>query len=471
MAAWQKEGGLIIGRGFDAGGFLGKLKAWIVKIPTNGGPGWYIVDDQSALGTNPYIVVSDVNFPYANANKHKIVVFGLPTASAGFVNINCYHFHDTTGHVSSGEWARYQLRTVDAGQFSYDFRGGPEGLCISSRNGSTIDNFIIDEWTGPDDTIVLEPTTKTGTLSANSRVETGDNNNQVSNYDLLTGVGPNLDAVGKLYFSVVVSGSNSIINIYKDSARLQLIGHTANAATIGSVAVTADNSSGLGGNIRRDAVVANDVDIEVDFSLVLGAGEGANFTVGNYYFFYDFAASGIRLIYFKVRFINTDSLVPDYIGAASTPLNAGAVVAAYPHRFACLGNYHPSFGTIPWGFLPYYSVPGGEYAALAGGIGSSGPRAAFIGNGGIAISNPDDLGYYRATELLIYESANGNSPSGTRNRIYGTFKNVYLGSNTAMQVFTDGRTLDNGLDYFDISHQAILSGNEAWLIRDTTSTS
>lgn len=467
MASWQKEAGSCVGRGFDAGGFLGKLKAWIVKTAINGGPGWFIVDDQSALGVDPYIVVSDKNFPYSNSNKHKILQIKLPTATAGVIYVVGYHFWDATAHspVNNQLYGYYQLRTVDAGTFSYDFRGGPECICISSRNGSTIDNCLIDEWVGPDDTIILESESHTGTTTLGTYLEANDNNNQLSGYEKLTGYGPLLDANGKLYFSITFSTPNIGVNIYKDSARTQLVGHitSANYTPGNTVSITADNASGLGGTLRIDAKVANDTDIEVDFTITLGSGQGANFTVGNYYFLFNYSSSQVNIAYCKVLAISGDKLIVDWLGANVMP--SGAVIGPYPHRFALLGNNYPQTGAGSlWGFLPYYSCPASEIPTSAS---FQGPQAGINYNNMITIVNPDDLNYYRASELQLYEVSNGPNQSGTKNRVYGVFKNNFYSSTAAMAAFTDGRTLDNGLNYFDLFH----SGSFAWIVKDSTSLS
>lgn len=462
MAAWRKESGSCVGRGFDSNGFLGKLKTWIVKVPSSGGPGWYIVDDQSALGTNPYIVVSDKNFPYTNANKHKILQIILPTSTAGVILINAWHFWDASGHTGVGAdtWGRYYLRTVDASTFSYDFRGGPEGICLSSRNGSTVDNCLIDEWVGPDDTIVLESNSHTGTTQFQSHIEAGDNNNQLSGYQNITGYGPHLDASGKLYFNIVISGSNHTVNIYKDSARTQLIGHAGPTTSLSNVSITADNSSGLGGTIKFDAHVANDTDIECDYSITLGSGQGANFTVGNYYYLFYFYATALCMAYAKVLGISGDKLILDWIGSNIIP--AGGIIEPYPHRFAMFGNYRTTSPGSQWGYLPYYSVQRFELPSFSTNF----PRASIMCNALYATTDPDDLQYYRATELLVYESAaGGNNPVGC-NRHYGVFKHFFISTQTGMQVFTDGRTFDNGLNYFDISHTSVF-GSDAWLVQDS----
>ncbi len=454
MAAWQKESGTCTGRLFTGGGFLEKFKTWITKVPVSGGPGWFIVDDQSSSFLNPYIVISDKNFPYTNAAKHKILKVQLVTGVAQRMQVDAFHFWDTVTHGGiAAAWGTRYLRAPDTGS-AYDFRGGPECLCITSRDGSQIDTCLLDEWIGPDDTYVLQPESATGTTTLATFIEAGDNNNQVGNYHLLTGYSGLLDANGKLYFKVTTSGANSQIDIYKDAALTLLIGHCGMSSTIGNVGVTEDNASGLGGLLQRTSIVANDLDISCDFSLTFGVGQGSNFTVGQFYFLYHYSATGVTTAYLKVISITGDKIIPSYTGNGVMP--SGAIMSPYPHRFILWGNNSSGTSNTIICNIPYISTSAGEMINN---------NVAPFANTIYGITNPDDRLYYRASEITFYEQ------SGTGRRHYGVMKHLYLCSSTAMAVFIDGRTLDNGLNYFYILNTTFLISLDAWIIQDTTSLS
>jgi hypothetical protein len=89
-------------------------------------------------------------------------------------------------------------------------------------------------------------------IVANAAVEAGDTNNEFSGWDSITGIIPatNTDAAGILYANVVDdTGGFWHVDIYKDAARTSLVGHTATYNTTGAKAIVADGASGLGGTI------------------------------------------------------------------------------------------------------------------------------------------------------------------------------------------------------------------------------
>lgn len=149
MAAFQIEKGTYVGSGFGSGELLALFKAWVVKSPANGGPGWSMLDDQSSLGSDPYIVVSDIQNPSAN-EAHKVL--RLTRSSSDTILLQAYLHWDSSSHVGYGWWAGYQngsLQTAGAPR-KYDFRGGPETIIINTQNsgGGWEDMTILDEWLG-----------------------------------------------------------------------------------------------------------------------------------------------------------------------------------------------------------------------------------------------------------------------------------------------------------------------------------
>lgn len=102
--------------------------------------------------------------------------------------------------------------------------------------------------------------------------EANDGDNQLSGYDGITGLSwaVNTDADGKIYLEIVDDGGGYYhVDLYMDGAKSLLVGHTGTYSGAGSQAITADNSSGLGGTITVDAVVGADADIAVTFPFVI----------------------------------------------------------------------------------------------------------------------------------------------------------------------------------------------------------
>lgn len=96
--------------------------------------------------------------------------------------------------------------------------------------------------------------------------EQGDDDDQLSGYEGLTGVtGDNTDA-GRLYFAItkLVGVANYDIDIYKDSAMTTRVGYVS-TGVVGSNAVTSDGGSGIGGTITLDQYVADTTAIAVEF--------------------------------------------------------------------------------------------------------------------------------------------------------------------------------------------------------------
>ena len=99
-------------------------------------------------------------------------------------------------------------------------------------------------------------------------VEAGDNNDQLSGWDNITGValGTNTDGGGRLHATITRENGTANVQLYKDAARAagDLVGHTTSAGT-GPQTIIEDNGSGLGGTITVDAVVVTDSDINCTY--------------------------------------------------------------------------------------------------------------------------------------------------------------------------------------------------------------
>lgn len=148
MALFKKLVGSCTGKGFvanDANGLLKNFYDWI----NSGVAGWNVWDDRQ---TNPdyYIVICDD--PSPTVNKVAAPGSGLPPKfiqigynETGFIYIKTWMWWDNSTHVGIGLWDGRKLHTVDSGVFGFDFRGGDECMMISTIDGTTIHQFLIDE--------------------------------------------------------------------------------------------------------------------------------------------------------------------------------------------------------------------------------------------------------------------------------------------------------------------------------------
>lgn len=161
----NRERDVCYGRGFNQGhadeGFWENFTDWVVRTPVaspaskvTGGPGWYIIDDQSTASPDPYIVISNhtAGNVAANPNRynepHKILKCGYNTTEAGTLRIEAYLWWDAAAHVGYGRWASKRMENYDAANFVYDFRGGPEIMLISSRLGALWTHVLLADWEG-----------------------------------------------------------------------------------------------------------------------------------------------------------------------------------------------------------------------------------------------------------------------------------------------------------------------------------
>lgn len=460
MAGWGVEAGTCFGRGFDAGGFMGKFKAWITKSYANHGPNWYIVDDQSGLTNNPYIVVCDQVSPSGNSLA-KFVYVLLPnftgggiTAVAGQIQFRTFNYWDSSTHIgsvaqggSSSTWSN--LPTSDAGTFSYDFRGGIDGLFIGTLVGQAgiIDWFVIDNLTYISDDFCENPATKIGTLQSDFYKEFGDSTNLLGGYENITGVtSSNLDASGIMYFSIVlVSGTTYHIELFKDSARTQLIGFSANFTNTatGTHTITASNSSGIGGTISSTATVSANTAISCrfPFRVDVGTGEGANFTVGKFYYLTDFSQGAVGYI----SYLQIASIVGDTLTFAAYPTGkpflAGTKIGSYPHfYYVGMSRIDNSTSGAMW-VIPYVSLLGTEST----GPNSNNTRQANL-NYLSTVMNPNDEGKYSAIRPILNERYSFNQSATGMNREYGQAKNMFIGVTGGMSIYLQGRTI-NGKNY------------------------
>ncbi len=433
MAALGKETGSVVDRSFGANGLMGRFKAWVVKTYSNHGPAWTIYRDKSTDAVDPYIVVTNQSSPTENS-KAIFLKVGLVSATERIL-ITYYLGWNSSTDVGVGPWGDRQLTTL-TGTFSYYFRGGPTLLSIITRIGGSSYQMRVAQFNGIWDAVRskgLEPESASGVLTAAAFLET-DPGGYLSGYQNMTGVTANLDAAGNLYFSLVnTTGTTFQINIYKDSARTLLIGHSGifTNTTTGARGIIADNSSGLGGTITNDITVLAVTNIECRFNrLTLGTGEGATFTVNRWYFGIDLTGNVLKVRYFKVTAISGDVLTVD--GMGNQALGVGAYVSPFPHRWIGAGgasDLSGNFSNSP--VIPYSSNPGSE---IPGFSNNNNFTYDWMQNTMQRV-NPDDEGGFPCMHPWIVEASG--------NRLYGEDPSIVYTGTGGLAAFTDRRELDS----------------------------
>ncbi len=404
MAVWQVESGEATGRGFagvDADGLLAKFATWVVKSGANGGPGWYLHDDQSALAIDPYIVVCDTQTPAVNdlatgpgGLPPKFIKIGMKDTQAGYIQIQYYMWWDNTTQTGRGLWAGWILMTLDSGTFAYSFRGGVEGIVVHTRVTGQSRLFIsgVLDWEG--DANLVEATSKYGVLTAEAS-----------------------------------AGSSVTLN--------------------------------------------------------LDTGQAANFTVGKFYFIYDFSV-GTLVNYVKVTAKDelADTIVVETL--AST-FATGSVISPYAHR-------HTAFGTTGYAnakeFSLNYSGQVANYCCIPyvsslvatnvvhdqDGYITIQAKFDYLANTLLQIA-PDDYNMRAVMRPIIGELYCANSNATTydvgMNRAYGQVKNLYIAYNNSRSLEKDGLTV-NAKNYVYLAHVSDLNINASsvydLLFLDTEST-
>lgn len=498
MVAFNIEQAVCTGRGFDAAGFLGKFRTWITKAPLagpggGGGPGWYEHDvSQVAAGTDPYIVVSDKNAAGPNVVA-KYIQAKLPSATSGRVDLYFYLYWNPTLHKGYGLYNARAIPTLDAADFIYDFRGGPECLLIQSLTSTNWDGAFIDEWTADPNLLdSVSATTAVANFTHNGTL-------QIRGADVSGTLANLIDSGRRYYVSVIfVSGTTWRIDVWNDTARDagHLVCRSANftgltAGVTGSVTASAINGSGVQIQFQLVGATVADATIVWQYDRInVGTGEGAQFVVGNYYFIYDFTLQN-AVNSFKVISVAGDQLEIDRL---CRPFPLGAKIGSYPHKFIA-GGTNTSYMNEQCN-IPYYNVAGTassfvngsdneqnpfDYLTLGSSYISNGPCGAVgasTDDGYLTRLSPDRKGRYAVQRPGIYErKAWGHSPfSGDNgNTGYGTAKNIINGPVVGMSVNIHGRRL-NSIDYtyFRAMNQYIAgvnNGSWGFMFRETQSNS
>jgi hypothetical protein len=118
---------------------------------------------------NPFIVVTDVASPNWNdvntglsGLPPKYLIFTKQDNQAGYIQVQACLWWDKTTHKGYGYYGGSVVVTLDDSDFNYYFRGGTEGIIISSRIGSSWSHAGVLDFEG--DANLVEGITSVGTL-------------------------------------------------------------------------------------------------------------------------------------------------------------------------------------------------------------------------------------------------------------------------------------------------------------------
>lgn len=470
----RREQGTCTGRGFadtDADGWCAKLKAWIVKTPANGGPGWTIILDRSAqpvsknitavntttdvitivnhgflhgepirftttgsqmgnistgtkyyvwridadtfkvcdswsafmngttrditsagsgnaaIAWGPYIVVSDKANPAVQDNA-KIIKIGYETTVSA--NVYCQMFFSkgiTANSHPLGVWAGHFIKTVDAGPFTYDFRGNLEFLVLQSRIPAEARwyRWVLDEW-APLTEFCEDDATINATVAANAA------------FTINTSVVLTLQNAAQV--NALTKGQGYFV-------------YYAGLDTNGNEVVKVNY-----GVIDQKGVADGLLDTQIRLAVV--SDNNGTRTI----------MSGSRITPYWHRFF-----VTAYFENVDRQLND------FTHKYST--SYYRTQ-------QPYYSYTGN-------GFGVTHPQNSYIqmtsnfsAETDIINKGAQDNGLFIVQKPAIYELNGGGTVYNSNvNRIWGEVKNLYTTNNTGMTDMETGRTI-NSKDYVSL---------------------
>lgn len=115
------------------------------------------------IARGPFIIVAE-STPSGPNDPKKILQVGYTIDVPGYVQVRALYAWDATEGNGLFYWGGQRIKTVDAGYFVYDFRGGNEFLCLQSYIASEPNwySVMIDNWTAL--TNFTEPPTVRGTI-------------------------------------------------------------------------------------------------------------------------------------------------------------------------------------------------------------------------------------------------------------------------------------------------------------------
>lgn len=281
-----------------------------------------------------------------------------------------------------------------------------------------------------------------------STVDITTADDQASTYDFRGG--PTFLSIGA--YDVVAANWKFFLTSDWDGDLRYLEGPSVAAPIVGAI-------SGSGGNVVVQFTGNNGP---------AGTPTANNFTVGKYYYIYDFNRNAV-VDYQKVvaKEIVIDNTITFEALRADFP--SGSIVTAYTHRFVNVREQFPLADIL---CIPYCSS---KYPSNINDVfrPTYANRCAIALTANSRIMNrnyPNDRGDFYVANPFIAEYKNASdSTSADMNRVYGQLSSCYLSLKTGLSIMSVGRTIDGSnymyaFDFFNNNYMD--NGPHAVLIPD-----
>jgi hypothetical protein len=440
MGVMQHEGGGCTGRGFaavDPTGFCARFYDYITKAPAAGGPGWTILLDKSATPVDKTVsvdyttdVLTCVGHGFHSGDRVQYVNNG----------------GSAIGGLSSGSY--YWVRKIDADNFYLassflyaQFDGSQAGNRINlTSNGSGTHTFTL---AGP--YIVVAPAVPASVNEPAKVLKIGyDTNVAAQVYQRWY---MSWDDTNKIARGVWVSATVTTVDggdFAYDFRFGDTLGSVASRITTTWYWSVLDRIIADSGWIEgedKTGTLAADAAVGSNVVLQLGAGEAANFTVGWWYYIWDFYLR-CYVNYVKVVARDTDNHTIT-VQVLSNNFSAGARIGSYGHRY-----YWTNLAGSGSRLLPYVSgAPGYVMFDQNLYVHNNFATANFsYATSPLISASPRDRGDYACVQPMLVESSRPNSgTSEGMTEQLGSTDNVIL-TYGAMAAMQDVRTID-GKDY------------------------
>lgn len=437
----QEESGSCTGRGFadiSANGFLAKFYTWITKSPASGGPGWVILHDRSTYPVAKTISAVDTGTEVITSNAHGFItgdtavyvctgsaISGLSNGSTYFVR----KIDNNTLYLHSTRW----LATTNGTPINLQsFPSGTHTLTMS------------------DPYIIIAPSIPSGVNSISKILKIGYSTVTPAYIYIVSVL--SWDDTNKVYrgvhggFNVTMLDSANFAYTFIGGDEFLYIGSRISTSWSWGLL---DEWESLTGFCEDDTVIGtvqNTPTTGVDVVVELDTGEATLFTVGHYYYIYDFNSRiAVNYVHVKDRDTINDTITLTQLWSS---FSAGAIIGAYPHRIYLYGTNAGTSSYFP--NIPYCSDNSSQYVFYSQD-GSNYQRASLNILAGLDTAlSPNDDGLYACMRPIITEYYSyGGSLAQYMNRMYGKTKNL-LFSYGSMAQMLDYRII-NGLNYLKLN--------------------
>jgi hypothetical protein len=421
MAIFQIESGACIGRGFadvDVDGFCAKFKTWVVKNAAAGGPNWKILLDRSTLPVDKTITAVDTGTEVLTSVDHKFYT------SEGVV----YTCSATPiGGISSGN--TYYVKKIDKDTFT---------LHTTQSGATTLGTTPINLTSFPAGThtlilqgpyIIVAPTVP-ATVNEVSKILKinyfSSDSGYIRIWSYLSWDDTNKTPRGFwsiLRINTVDSGSFA----YDFRGGDECMAISSRISTDWTYTVI-DEWEGITKFVEAPGIIGNvqgNISLGTDVVVQLDTGEASLFTVGNYYYIYDFNNRNyVNYVKIKAKDNGLDTITLTQLWNNMT---IGAIIGAYPHRFYCTGSTTNT--SYYCDQIPYVSDPTNTYQFCPQNSGNSIYIEIYFVTFSPWTSNrlsPDDNGLYACMKPVISEYVNNINSLTSMNRFYGKVKNIFF---------------------------------------------